>query len=160
MSKILKTILITILVTVVAVAVGMFAIYKFFITPEMILKLSMVQAGKDIKSSFNILAEQERELFDDILKNGSKTELFFEVEDIPFIGGKQVSVISNTDTVVSGAAVSVYGNLSAGLADAASGGMNVVGGFTAFLFRNGKGVKICRQSRKMGNGVGLAEGAG
>lgn len=38
--------------------------------------------------------------------------------------------ISNTDVITSDAAISVYGNLSAGLASAASGGMNITGGYT------------------------------
>lgn len=101
MSKILKTILISILVTAAVVAVGMFAVYKYFVTPERVLQLSLVQAGKDIKDSFNLFTEQEKELFDDISENGSKTELSFEVEDIPLIGGKPISVISNTDTMCS-----------------------------------------------------------
>ena len=64
--------------------------------------------------------------------------------------------VSNADVITSGGAVSIYGNLSAGLANAASGGMNITGGFTEidagnFDINIGGGVSATGG----GNGLGL-----
>ena len=64
--------------------------------------------------------------------------------------------VSNAEAVVSDAAVAIYGNLSAGLASAASGGMNIVSGFTEIDAKDntitvGGGIS----ANGSGNGLGI-----
>ena len=101
MSKTLKTVVICICVSVAVVAAGLFGLYRYFVTPERIIQLAFIQSGKNIEDTSDIFTVKEKELFDDILQNGSKTELSFTTENIPLIDGKQISVTTETDTVCS-----------------------------------------------------------
>lgn len=91
------TVIISICAGAAIIAGGLLGIYKHFVTPDKIVALSLINAKKDAEKTFKYFDDDEKEIFEDFLEDGGKTEADFTVTDSAVLNGMSFSVRSNSD---------------------------------------------------------------
>lgn len=87
------TVIVSVCAGLTVLAVGMFGIYKHFVTPERIVALTMINAAKDAEKSLNFcIDEDEAEVISKVVKKGGKTELNFDVSNSLLFDGASFSI--------------------------------------------------------------------
>lgn len=108
MNKTLKTILITAGISALIIGSGLFGVYKYFVTPNRIVMLSLLNMRSDIEKSFNYISDDEKEILEDIAKSGGKLELNTEAENLLQMENVPVSITINSDKSCAVTSIKLY----------------------------------------------------
>lgn len=108
MNKTLKTILIAVGVSALIIGSGLFGVYKYFVTPNRTLMLSLLNMRSDIEKSFNYISDDEKEIFEDITESGGKLELNAELEKLSYLENVPVNLTMNSDKSCTVTSINLY----------------------------------------------------
>lgn len=97
MSSRLKTVIICICAAVAVIAAALFGIYKYFVTPQRIVLLSLMDVKDELEESFSYLEEGGIENIKDYLSDGGKLESELTITDTIFSNDVKVKLTSNKD---------------------------------------------------------------
>ncbi len=93
MSKTLKRILIIVSIVLASLSLIVFAVYKIFVTPEIKVQLSLVNAFNDINDSFDFYADDDEEdLLKYVSKNGGKSIYNLNISKSPLFEGASATL--------------------------------------------------------------------
>lgn len=108
MNKTVKTILITALISVLVICSGIFGIYKYFVTPNRILMLSIINMRSDLTRSFNYISDDEMDMISEIAEDGGKLEFNGEIEKLSELTNVPLSLTVNSDKKCSVTSLKLY----------------------------------------------------
>ena len=97
MSKLKKIIIVSVCAAVAVIAAGLFGIYKYFVTPDRILQLTLINAKEDIERAFYVFDEDEVEIIEDMAEDGGRIETEFTTENIPFTDKMNFNITTVSD---------------------------------------------------------------
>lgn len=112
MKKGAKTAIAAVAVGAAVVALGLFCVYKHFVTPERIVLLSCMNLKDDIDSAFDYLNEDEYGIIDAYLSEGGKITTDLTVTGESALKGMDVSISSNRDEQCAVTDISLYDKLN------------------------------------------------
>lgn len=112
MKKGAKTAIAAVAVGAAVVALGLFCIYKHFVTPQRIVLLSCMNLKDDIDSAFDYLNEDEYGIIDDYVSDGGKITTDLTVTGESALKGMDLSISSNRDEQCTVTDISLYDKLN------------------------------------------------
>lgn len=93
------TVLISVLAGAAVIAGGMFGVYRYFVTPDRMVGLSLINAGKALEKSMQLYNDdKEREMLRIFKENGYKAEAELSIPDIELLADKTIHFTCNNDT--------------------------------------------------------------
>lgn len=108
MSSKLKTILMIICASILVIGAGLFGVYKYFVTPDKLVMLSMLNMRGDFEKTFNYISEDEKEIFSYISENGGKFSLDAKIEELSYLTDVPVSLTVNSDKTSTVTSIDLY----------------------------------------------------
>ena len=97
MSSRLKTVIICICAAAVVIAGALFGIYKYFVTPQRMVLLSLMDVKEELGESFSYLDESGFEDIKDFFSEGGKLDSELVMTDSIFNDGMKVNFTANKD---------------------------------------------------------------
>lgn len=97
MSSRLKTVIICICAAAVVIAGALFGIYKYFVTPQRMVLLSLMDVKEELGESFSYLDESGFEDIKDFFSEGGKLDSELVMTDSIFNDGMKVDFTANKD---------------------------------------------------------------
>lgn len=95
MPKLLKRILIITSIVLASIAIVAFILYKIFVTPEVKVMLSLLNAKDDVKTSFNFyIDDDEKNLLNYVSKESGTSTYNLTIEEAPMFRGVSASLTS------------------------------------------------------------------
>lgn len=97
MSSRLKALCIGLLAGIIVIAGVLFGVYKYFVTPQRIVLLSLMDVKEEIENSFSYMDEGGIKEIRDYFEEGGKIESELEMSDSVFNDGVNISFSANSD---------------------------------------------------------------
>ena len=97
MSSRLKTVIICLCAAAVVIAGALFGIYKYFVTPQRMVLLSLMDVKEELEESFSYLDEGSVEDIKDFFSEGGKLDSELVITDSIFNDGMKVNFTANKD---------------------------------------------------------------
>ena len=103
-----RIIIVFVVVGAAVICGGLFGIYKYFVTPERVIALSLMNVSEKLDSVFDHAEKTDIDIFRDYMKNGGKLTISGESVNSQLFDGMTVDITVNSDGSCSVADIALY----------------------------------------------------
>ena len=107
-----KTVIIAAAAGAAVICAGLFGIYKYFVTPERVVALSLMNTYEKLDGAFDYTDTNDINILKDCAENGGKLIFNAETDDSTLFGGMPVELTVNSDGTCSVSDVSLYDKIN------------------------------------------------
>lgn len=107
-----KTVIIAAAAGAAVICAGLFGIYKYFVTPERVVALSLMNAYERLDGAFDHIDKLDMDIIKDHAEKGGKITFSAEAAESMMLGGMPVELTVNSDGSCSVADISFYDRVS------------------------------------------------